>query len=239
MENIKGLKAIKDDITSLRGTEVRIFGQPQVLESEVDELTIDILDIIENLESYEVETIEMSKECTCCNGTGMVYTWDDDEECELEEECEECDGFGTIYEDIEATKAIEILYDNRDLEELNHDNSYNWLAPVSNNFNLKTYKDINNDKIYVEFKVHRFGDVRSNYTDTAILEFDYDSEFLEAITEADKFIDVDGFDCNVKVLSDTIEVNDPNGNYCFESSAYDIEELKEEIREYKIENDIE
>lgn len=228
---LTGLEAIRKDIADLRGTTVRVFGQPQVVEPEVDELTIDILDIIEKLESYEVDTVEVIQSCDNCKGTGEVVEVLDGEDFIVECEC--CDGMGVVYKDMVASDALELFYENGDLEELGHDNSYNWCAPVSNSFDFQTWRDRNNHKIYVEFKVHRYGDVRCNYTNTAVLEFGYDSEFLEVISECDKFIYVDEYDVNVKVLSNTIEVYDENDNYAFNSGACTIEELKEEIEEYK------
>lgn len=229
---LKGLEAIKQDITDLRGSEVSIFGQRTVLSSEVDEVTIDILDIIDRLESYEVETIEIGKTCEHCQGTGVVTTWYDDEESEVEEECEQCNGEGVIYEDIDASRALEIKYDMGDIEELRHDNSYNWGSPVSNDFDFQVWKDVNDDKIYVDFKVHRYGDVRCNYTDVAVLEFSDEDKFLQVISEANKFIEVDGYDCYISVFSDTIEVNDDEGNYMFSSCACDMSELKDDIVNY-------
>lgn len=231
MENLKGLAGIKQDIMDLRGSEVTIFGQRQVLPSEVDELTIDILDIVEELKAYEVETIEVGQACEHCNGTGMVYTWNNEEGCELEEECSECDGVGIVYNDLKAENALNVIYDLGDLEELNRDNSYNWTAPVSNDFNFQVWKDLSNDKIYVEFKVHRYGDVRSNYTDTAVLEFSSDYGFLEALTEANKMIEVEGYDCEINILNEGIEVYTYNGEHVTDSYATSIEELKSDIAE--------
>ena len=228
MENIKGLAGIKQDIMDLRGSEVTVFGQRQVVSSEVDELTIDILDIISELESSEVTTIPVFNTCEHCNGTGMVYTWDDEEECELEEECEHCDGFGSIEEEVDAVKVLEILEDNLQVKEVKSDNSYNWCSPVSNHFNFYIYEDINSEKVYIEFKVHRYGDVRCNYTDSAVLEFSSDYEFLEAVTQANKMIEIDGYDCEINVFNEGIEVYN-DGEYITTSYACDIKELKNDI----------
>ena len=48
-------QAIIDDLKSLRGKEVRIFGQKTVLRSEIDELEIDAVDIVENLREFEID----------------------------------------------------------------------------------------------------------------------------------------------------------------------------------------
>lgn len=229
MENLKGLAGIKQDIMDLRGSEVTIFGQRQVLPSEVDELTIDILDIVEELKAYEVETIEVGQACEHCNGTGMVYTWNNEDGCELEEECSECDGVGIVYNDLKAENALNVIYDLGDLEELNRDNSYNWSAPVSNNFNFKTWKDLSNGTIYVEFKVHRYGDIRNNYTDFAVLEFSSDAEFLDVISECNKVIDVNGYECHIDVFNEGIEVYTEDGDYVKTVYVCDMEELENEL----------
>lgn len=227
--NKNTIEAIKNDIVSLRGTEVKIFGQPTTLDAEVGDLTIDILDVLDNLKPYEVEAIEVSEPCEHCQGTGIVYKWDDEEECELEEECEECDGDGIIYNEINAIDALEKMYDLGDLEEMKCDNSYNWGSPVSNHFDYRMYKDLNTNKIYVEFKVHRYGDVRCNYTDAVVLEFDNDYEFLESMLECNKNIEVDNFDCELNIFSDTMEVYTKDGDYKGNVCVYSMEELKEEV----------
>lgn len=226
--NTNTIEAIKNDIESLRGAEVTIFGQKKTLDSKVEELEIDILDVLNSLESYEVETIEVLEPCNNCDGEGVVYNWDDDEECELEEECDECDG-GYVYNEINAVDALDKMYDLGDLEEMKHDNSYNWVSPVSNHFDYKMYKNINNSNIYVEFKVHRYGDVRCNYTDSVILEFTNEYDFFEAIQENNKMVEVDNLDCELNIFSDTIEVYTKDGDYKGNVCASDIEELKEEV----------
>lgn len=213
---IKGLEAIKNDIQGLRGTEVSVFGQSQVLASEVNEITIDILDVIEVLKPYEVDIIEVVKPCEHCDGEN--------------EECEYCYGEGYIVEDMNASEAIEYMEcELGDLTEINHDNSYNWSAPISNNFDFRTLKDSNNDKIYVEFKVHRYGDVRCNYTETAILEFNYQDEFLQVISECNKYLNVDGYECNIEIFQYGIEVYTERVEYISTVYPCNIEELKEEL----------
>lgn len=237
MENttieLTGLDAIKEDIKSLRGAEVSIFGQRQVLESEVDEITVDILDIIEKLESFEVKTIEVGQPCEYCHSEGLIQSCDEDgNEIENEfEECEECEGIGIVYNDLNAENALNLIYDFGDLKELKCDNSYNWCSLVSNHFDFKTWKDTSNDKIYVEFKVHRYGDVRSNYTDVAVLEFNHENEFLETLIECDKTIEVDGYDCTLSAICEGIQVYSIDGEHITTVYPCDMKELKKEISE--------
>ncbi|MGL4452247.1 MAG: hypothetical protein ACRDDY_04775 [Clostridium sp.] len=212
MENT--IKAIRNEIVELRGATVKIFGQSQVLKSEVEALEIDIIDVLENLESSEVETIEISVMCSDCDGEG----------------CEECDFEGSVYTDMEATKAIEELYDRGDLKEIKCNNSYNWGSPVTNDFDFKIYQNLQTDTYYVEFKVHRYGDVRSNYTESVILEFNDDNKFYELLLESNKIIEVDGFDCYISIFSDIVEVSHENGEHITDICACDMDELIEELK---------
>ena len=71
-------------------------------------------------------------------------------------------------------------------EEIKSDNSYNWSAPLTNHINYRIYESKVMDDIIVELSVHRFGDVRCNYTEECYLKFQEDYEFYEALGEANK-----------------------------------------------------
>ena len=116
------------------------------------------------------------------------------------------------------------------------DNSYNWMAPVNHHFNFNIYDNKNTacGVCYVEFKVHRFGDVRGNYTETVVLQFVNDYEFLETLSECNKYnnIEIDGnnYNVDVNIFSDGFEVFDDNGNYIATVCGYDADEITEEIK---------
>lgn len=149
---------------------------------------------------------------------------------------------------IDVLKALEPYEINESIEDLtesgyiyndcdyNANNSYNWLAPVNHHFDFMIYNNNNtvNDCCYIEFKVHRFGDVRGNYTDNIVLEFMNDCEFLEVLSECNKYstIEIDGINYNidVNIFSDTFEVYDDNGNYIANVCGYDADEITNEIR---------
>lgn len=66
------------------------------------------------------------------------------------------------------------------------DNSYNWNSQLVFNFNqVKVVDKYGEDHIYIAFRVHRYGDVRGNYTDTMILDMSMDL-FLEECMEASR-----------------------------------------------------
>ena len=186
------IKAMIEDTKEIHETPVYYFGSYHELDAlETDDFTINIIDVLEALEPYEItESIEELTE------SGCIY--------------DECDYRG--------------------------DNSYNWMAPVNHHFNFNVYDNENTarDVCYVEFKVHRFGDVRGNYTESVVLEFMNDCEFYETLSECNKYnnIEIDGVNYNVDVniLSDGFEVFDDNGNYITTVCGYDADEITEEIR---------
>ena len=204
------LQEMIKDIKSLRGATVEVFGQKTVLDKEVSEMYIDILDIMESLVDYE-QDLEVEE-----------Y----DEETE-EYEVKEVD---TIDEYLDFIGGV------YGLRELFSDNSYNWNGRVSNHFDFKVYKDETQGDIYIVFKVHRYGDVRCNYTKECLLKFDYYDEFLDVITEANKFtnVEVDGkeYDLYVSALYDGYEVYDTeSGRNIIYTCETDKESIIKEIRE--------
>lgn len=174
------IKNIKNDILELRGSEVSIFGQKTLLSETVDEATIDIIDVLEKLEQYEADT--------------TIVHYDSETEEETEQE-------GTIAEYLEHMEELGYL------EEGKSDNSYNWLCPISNHFNFELYTDSMNGDTLVYFKVHRFGDVRGNYTDGALLRFQHEEEFHEALLECNKTIEKDGHYIEVNIFTDYMTVH--------------------------------
>ena len=204
------LQEMIKDIKSLRGATVEIFGQKTVLDQEVSEMYVDILDIMESLVEYEQEL--------------EVEEYDEETE---EYEVKEVD---TIDEYLDFIGGV------YGLRELFSDNSYNWNGRISNHFDFKAYKDETLGDIYIVFKVHRYGDVRCNYTKECLLKFDYYDEFLDVITEANKFtnVEVDGkeYDLYVSALYDGYEVYDTeSGRNIIYTCETDKESIIKEIRE--------
>lgn len=184
------IRNIINDIKAIHETPVYYFGSYHELDAlETDDFTINIIDVLEALEPYEIS--ESINELT---EGGYIYN--------------ECDYKG--------------------------DNSYNWNAPVNHDFDFKVYNNTANGVCYVEFKVHRFGDVRGNYTDSVVLEFMNDYEFYETLSECNKYstIEIDGnnYNVDVNIFSDGFETFDDNGNYITTVYGYDADEITEEIR---------
>ena len=204
------LQEMIKDIKSLRGATVEVFGQKTVLDQEVSEMYVDILDIMESLVEYEQEL--------------EVEEYDEEtEEYEVKE-------VNTIDEYLDFIGGV------YGLRELFSDNSYNWNGRISNHFDFKAYKDETLGDIYIVFKVHRYGDVRCNYTKECLLKFNSYEQFLEKITEANKFtnVEVDGkeYDLYVSALYDGYEVYDTeSGRNIIYTCETDKESIIKEIRE--------
>lgn len=138
---------------------------------------------------------------------------------------------------LEILKEYEIDINDIDMNdyiESDGGNTYNWYSPISNHINYTTYKKDEHNFI-VECRVHRYGDVRSNYTDYFYLNFSYSTEFFEILLEANlyEFIEIDGvtYDITIDILSDVIDVNSLDGSYIGSVSACDMDELKQEIKD--------
>lgn len=211
---------VKNDIKDLRGKEVRIFGQKTVLSDTVNDYTIDILDVLDSLSEYEI----------CLNDyTDYRYDEESEEETEVNifENVENSDT-NAIFETLEEYGYI------KDVCDYKGDNSYNWSSPVSNDFDIKIYKDTMSGGMFVEFKVHRFGDVRGNYTDSIIYHFDNDYTFYEILTENNKYnfvtVNNEEYEVEVNILSDSFEVYQ-DGTYICTTYGCDKEEIIENIIE--------
>lgn len=203
----KSLNTIKN----LRGTEVRVFGQPYHIDDtniEYNDLVIDVVEVFENLKDYEITSYE-------------YYNPDTDE-----------------YEEIEFNNADEFISCMEDLygiEEVRGDNSYNWSSPISNHFYIHEYYNRELSEYYYVVAIHKFGDVRGNYTNEFVLKFDNDYAFFELLNGGNKYYtlhDKEGnelyFDLGIFDEGLTYE-----GEYSYnglELSAYEnIEDLQKDI----------
>ena len=205
------LENVIEDIKRLRGKDVYIFGQPTTLKKELDALEIDVVDVLENLLEYEITELEYEY-------------YDETKDDYIIKE------FNNAFDYLDYLDEIgEIDYHNS-----KSDNTCNCNSPISNDINFTVYEKIGGYYI-VECRVHRYGDVRTNYTETFLLEFTYDCEFLEVLSESNlyKYIEIDGvtYDIVIDILSDTIEVNSLDGSYIGSVCACDMDELKTEIND--------
>ena len=142
--------------------------------------------------------------------------------------------------DFEKEEEMEIDFEEYlelyEYEEIKSDNTYNWLAPLTNHINYRMYESKMMDDIIVELSVHRYGDVRSNYTEECYLKFQNDFEFYEVLSESRKNLfaikDNKKYDIYIDIFDEcpNIEICDIDNEYECESvyggKAYELfEEL--------------
>ena len=203
-------KAI-NELMQLRGATVKYFGEAVTLPNTVDDLEIDTINILEDMEEYELDWYDF-----------RYYTEDDDGN-EIEVDIfEGCETGEEILDVLEEYGYIEDTY-------FTADNSYNWSAPVSNDFDFKVYRDLLSGGVFVDFMVHRFGDVRGNYTDSVIYHFDSVDEFYELLLNCNKYVQIGNYGVCVDLFNDGFDVYDEAGNYiCTAYGDYDdvVEAIK-------------
>ena len=209
---MKRIHEIIEEVKSLRGANVEVFGQPTTLTSDYGKYTIDTIDILNTLEKYEAPE--------------FVDYWTFEEE----------DG-----EDIEVLKEVtieeylDILETEGLLMEGKSDNTYNWSAPISNDFYFYIYKNLRDDNLIIKIAVHRYGDARYNYTDEFCIIVDSEEEFWGILCENDIFnvVEIDGekYDIDIRIFNDTFEVNTEEGYYVGEIYAEGDEEAIGKIKE--------
>lgn len=209
---MKRIYEIIEEVKTLRGANVEVFGQPTTLTSDYGKYLIDTIDILNNLEDYEIPEI--------------IDYWTFEE---VDGEDEE------VLEEITCEEYLDILDDNGLLVEKNSGNTYNWSAPISNNFYYHVYKNLRDDNLIIEMAIHRYGDARCNYTDEFCIIVDSEEEFFDILCESDKFntIEIDGknYYIDIRMFSDVFEVSDTDGDYLGEIYAEDDEEAIEKIKE--------
>ena len=204
-------KAI-NELMQLRGATVKYFGEAVTLPNTVDDLEIDTINILKDMEEYELDWYDF-----------RYYTEDEDGN-EIEVDIfEGCETGEEILDVLEEYGYIEDTY-------FAADNSYNWSAPVSNDFDFKVYRDLLSGGVFVDFMVHRFGDVRGNYTDSVIYHFDSVDEFYELLSNCDKYVQIGNYGVCVDLFNDGFEVYDEAGNYIL--TAYgDYDDVVKTIQE--------
>ena len=204
-------KAI-NELMQLRGATVKYWGDTVTLPSTVDDLEIDTINILRDMEEYELDWYDF-----------RYYTEDEDGN-EIEVDIfDGCETGEEILDVLEEYGCIEDTY-------FAADNSYNWSAPVSNDFDFKVYSDSLSGGVFVDFMVHRFGDVRGNYTDSVIYHFDSVDEFYELLLNCNKYVQIGNYGVCVDIFNDGFDVYDEAGNYI--CTAYgDYDDIVEAIKD--------
>lgn len=146
-----------------------------------NELSISIFDVLDSLEAFEITEKD-------------IYNSDEEE-----------------YEEMDIEEYFEKGLDEGWLVENGCDNTYNWNSPISHHINFEIYHNIEEGNYIVRFRVHcGYCDVRVGYSDWVYLECNSDYDFLEALMECGKWIEVemDGktYCISIEVTSDEIRL---------------------------------
>lgn len=169
-----------------------------------NELTVDIMDILDTLEPYEVVN-------------GIIWNKEDETDYEY-------------YID----DYLEIGIEKGWIKEITADNTYNWNAPLINHIDFRTYYDTKEDEYIVTFRVHcGRGDIRVGYSEWMYLKFNYEEEFLELFLECSKSVEVELNDeiyyVEVNALSDEINLFKYENGYCKDVCDDDLLNEMEEL----------
>ena len=209
---MKRIHEIIEEVKSLRGANVEIFGQPTTLPSDYGKYIIDTIDILKNLEDYEAPEIV------------DYWTFEEEDGEDIE-----------VLNEVTIEEYLDILETEGLLMEGKSDNTYNWSAPVSDDFYFHIYKNLRDDNLIIKMAIHRYGDIRCRYTDEFCIIVDSEEMFLGILCESDKFntIEIEGkkYDIDIRFTNDMFEVNTEEGYYVGEIYAEDDEEAIEEIKE--------
>ena len=209
---MKKIYEIIEEVKSLRGANVSVFGCPTTLPEKIYKYTIDIIDILKTLENYEApEIID-------------YWTYEEENGKEIE-----------VLHEITIDEYLELLEEDGYLIAEESNNTYNWSAPVSNDFYYHVYKNLRDDNLIIKFAIHKYGDVRGNYTDEFCIIVDNKEEFYEAVCENDYFNVVE---INEKKYYIYISFANIMFEVCEEDDKYigeicNVEDDKEAIEEIK------
>ena len=155
------------------------------------------------------------------------------------------DDNGNIKDDVICGNVLDLLYELKDYEietteksidsivedATNRWNTYNWCANIDHNIDVAELEI--NDYTYMAIMVHRYGDVRANYTDRFLVRFDNGDEifYLESRMQ---YKDVaDGrYTCDINIFSELYYVWDNEKQIDIgEFYEIEVEDLLEKINE--------
>ena len=206
------LNLVMDDLKELRGKTVRVFGQPTELFDTIEEHDgiIDILDVLNYIKGDEFTSIE--------------------EDIYLDNEY-----IGTNTTEFTDIEVFYNWLEQYEYKEIKRDNSYNWGSPLSNDIDFTIYHNITLDEYYVTMDVHRYGDVRGNYTEEFILKYDHEDDFYVSLSDCNKYwsyTDGDGviWYCDIDVFSDTFYISVENSFNYGDDYTSDIETYEDFIK---------
>ena len=181
---------------------------------------INTVEFLEKMTRHEFDAdTEEEIICELCGGAG----YDEDDE---EEPCENCCGDGVVWEDLSPQEWLEKEFEEGNMKQLDHDNSYNWSAPLSNHIDFIEYLNTRTSEKFIELKVHLYGDVRCNYTDSVWFACGM-YPMMEQLMDTGKICtyEIDGQEYDVRIIptSDMADIYDEDGDHVAEVSVYDLD----------------
>lgn len=212
MTNTNSVQNVINEVLATRGATVSVFGQPHKIDESVEKGYVDIIEILEGFKGHEAETV-LPAQYQVVEGDNYIWEVHDSEgnviETDFEDEVEAEERMYELQEENAAPVSVEEYMDYMDelgyLEEKSADNSYNWSGNVSNHFDFRTYQH-EDGSFYVEFKVHLYGDVRANYTDSVLLKFDNEYTFHELLAEAEMEEEYKGYNIRFGATHEAYEI---------------------------------
>ena len=148
---------------------------------------------------------------------------------------------GDVIPFLEELKEYEVEFDNDEHEKrainliLTHAtsrwNTYNWNANISHDIDVAELELCG--YTYMAIMVHRYGDVRANYTDRFLVRFDNEDEifYLESLTQHKDIAD-GRYTCDINIFSEMYYVWDnEKQNEIGEFYELEVEDLLESINE--------
>lgn len=150
---------------------------------------------------------------------------------------------GEIRDDVICGNVLDLLYELKDYEiettEKSIDlvvvhadhrwNTYNWSANIDHNIDVAELKI--NGYTYMAIMVHRYGDVRVNYTDRFLVRFDDEYKWFELESRMQYKTIADGkYCCDIDIMAECYSVWDWDNNTSLgEFYEIEVEDLLEEL----------
>ena len=153
------------------------------------------------------------------------------------------DADGNIKDDVICGNVLELLYELRDYEVESTEESIDWIVENANrrwntynwNANIDHHIDVAEMELdgytYMAIMVHRYGDVRANYTDRFLVRFydSYEWSELESIMQYKTICDGRYF-IDINIMSETYNVWDNEEEVSVgEFYEIEVEDLLKEI----------
>lgn len=152
---------------------------------------------------------------------------------------------GEIRDDVICGNVLDLLYELKDyeietteksidwiVEHADHRwNTYNWNANIDHHIDVAEFGI--NGYTYMAIMVHRYGDVRANYTDRFLVRFDDETEWFELESRMQYKTIADGkYCCDIDIMAECYNVWDWDNNTSLgEFYEIEVEDLLEAIKE--------